>query len=391
MCVNSLVKYLLCVCCLFISLGVMGQDIASLRSQQLKLMKELHTTKKLLKQAQKNVDISLSQLKLIKNSIRQRRKLITKYQLQLDIYNECINDYNFVITSLDQDVSKAKKSYEIFLNNMNLEGASDKNFVSVLTSKNFKEYYQKEGVLAQYQKIQTSKITLINSLSVTIKQSQILMYKKREEMLKLANKVKRECDILDNEYTIENSFYQNLKDKERELKTIVVQQNGIADRLKREILEEGGDSSFSSKSNMLYQKGFEKRKGVLKWPVKGVVIDHFGVHRHSVMKGLKVNNKWITISTLPNEKVQVVYDGVVTAVIAIKHGNLSVFVRHGSYITVYSNLKSVYVKKDQKIKAGATIGNVYSDNSGGGNALLKFQIWKLTNCLDPEDWLTRVI
>ncbi|QZT35998.1 peptidoglycan DD-metalloendopeptidase family protein [Halosquirtibacter xylanolyticus] len=356
-----------------------------MRKQQRKILRELKTTQKLLNQAQKNADISLSQLKLIKNSIRQRQNLITKYEDQIKIYNSCIEDYSYVITSLDNDLTQAKESYSKFLNKMNLEGSPDQKLITLFTSKDIKDFYMKEGEAAQYQKIQTRKIMFISSLAETISRSKVLMKKNRDEVEQMTHSVSHECKILNNEFVIENSYYQNLKDKERELTAIVSQQKSIATKLQKEVVSEGANKGYNNKT---LQKEFEKHKGKLIWPVDGVVIDHFGVHSHTIMKKLKVNNKWITISTLPKTKVKAVYDGVVTAVMAIKHGNLSVFVRHGSYITVYSNLKTVYVKKNQTIKLGKTLGDVYTDSHNGTNTLLKFQIWKMTECLNPEDWLS---
>ncbi|MDC1105677.1 peptidoglycan DD-metalloendopeptidase family protein [Prolixibacteraceae bacterium] len=361
-----------------------GQDISSVRKQQRKILRELQTTQKLLNKAQQNADISLSQLKLIKNSIKQRQNLITRYEDQIMIYNNCIEDYNYVISSLNEDLTKAKQSYSQFLNKMNLEGATDQKLVTLFSSKNIKDFYMKEGEAAQFQKIQARKIKFISSLSKTISRSKERMQKNRDEVKQMTHKISHECKVLNNEFVIENSYYQNLKDKETELTAIVSQQKSISIKLRRKVVSEGANHSGNNKA---HQFEFEKHKGKLTWPVDGIVIDHFGVHHHTVVKKLKVNNKWITISTLPKTKVKAVYDGIVTAVMAIKHGNLSVFIRHGNYITVYSNLKTVYVKKNQKIKLGEKIGDVYTDKTNGTTTLLKFQVWKMTECLNPEEWL----
>jgi len=60
-----------------------------------------------------------------------------------------------------------------------------------------------------------------------------------------------------------------------------------------------------------------------------------------------------------------------------------VMVRHGSYISVYCNLKSVSVRKGQKVSTRQPLGTVGSDN------ILQFQLRRETAKLNPEVWLGR--
>ena len=64
-------------------------------------------------------------------------------------------------------------------------------------------------------------------------------------------------------------------------------------------------------------------------------------------------------------------------------GMWNVLVRHGAYISVYCNLKSVSVHKGQKVSTRQALGSVGSDN------ILQFQLRKETAKLNPEAWLGR--
>ena len=73
----------------------------------------------------------------------------------------------------------------------------------------------------------------------------------------------------------------------------------------------------------------------------------------------------------------------------VSGGNTAVIIRHGIYLTVYSNLVNVQVKSGDKVSVKQTIGTVATDNEDGDKTVLKFQIWKENVKLNPEDWIAR--
>ena len=90
----------------------------------------------------------------------------------------------------------------------------------------------------------------------------------------------------------------------------------------------------------------------------------------------------INIQGKPGCVARSIYDGEVSAVFGYG-GMWNVLVRHGAYISVYCNLKSVSVHKGQKVSTRQALGNVGSDN------ILQFQLRKETAKLNPEAWLSR--
>jgi septal ring factor EnvC (AmiA/AmiB activator) len=131
---------------------------------------------------------------------------------------------------------------------------------------------------------------------------------------------------------------------------------------------------------------FAASKNRLPWPVKsGFVSDHFGVHDHAVLRGVKVENHGIDIQTDAGEPVRAVYDGVVRDVSSLPGMGSMVAIQHGEYFTIYAKLGSVSVREGQKVKAREPIGTVAADSDG--TAELQFQVWKNYSKLNPEAWL----
>jgi septal ring factor EnvC (AmiA/AmiB activator) len=61
--------------------------------------------------------------------------------------------------------------------------------------------------------------------------------------------------------------------------------------------------------------------------------------------------------------------------------------RHGSYLSVYSNLASVSVQAGQKVDTRQEIGTVFTDKEDDNKTVLKFQLRHEYNKLDPEQWI----
>ena len=121
-----------------------------------------------------------------------------------------------------------------------------------------------------------------------------------------------------------------------------------------------------------------------------MITDHFGEHPHSVLKYVVVRNAGVDITTQANAKARCIFKGEVTKVVAIPGGNIAVIIRHGNYLTVYSNLSEVFVKAGQQVEGKEEIGSIFTDPNDDNKTVLKFQLWKENTKLDPEDWLKRM-
>ncbi len=84
-------------------------------------------------------------------------------------------------------------------------------------------------------------------------------------------------------------------------------------------------------------------------------MSHFGQYNVQGLKGVTLDNKGINIQGKPGCVARSIYDGEVSAVFGYG-GMWNVLVRHGAYISVYCNLKSVSVHKGQKVQYPPGIG-----------------------------------
>ena len=140
---------------------------------------------------------------------------------------------------------------------------------------------------------------------------------------------------------------------------------------------------FSSVDRMM-NGGFEANRGRLPMPITGgyKVVSHFGRYNVEGLHGVTLDNKGINIKGSPGCMARSIYDGEVSAVFGYS-GSMVVMVRHGAYISVYCNLRSVCVSRGQKVSTRQALGSVGTDN------ILQFQLRRETSKLNPEAWLGR--
>jgi septal ring factor EnvC (AmiA/AmiB activator) len=132
---------------------------------------------------------------------------------------------------------------------------------------------------------------------------------------------------------------------------------------------------------------FSNNRGKLPWPVgKGVICETYGEHEHPAIKGFMMFNNGVEICCTKGTQARAVFDGEVTGIAVSPTGGKLVIIRHGEYLSVYSNLTDVTVKTGQKVNVKQVIGTVAHDEEEG-KTNMNLQIWKGQKTMDPSGWL----
>ena len=118
---------------------------------------------------------------------------------------------------------------------------------------------------------------------------------------------------------------------------------------------------------------------------KASVLREYGVYTHP--SGGKVMNNGIEILTSQGSSVRSVFQGEVSKVFTGPNQLKVVMVRHGDYITVYTDLENVTVKEGNKVATKQKLGTVHTNDEN--KAEFNFQIWKVNECQNPRNWLAK--
>jgi len=128
----------------------------------------------------------------------------------------------------------------------------------------------------------------------------------------------------------------------------------------------------------------------LPWPIKsGLVVKHFGVHKHEKERKVRVSNNGIDILVAPSEMVRSVAAGKVKAIVDLPGQNTTLIMDHGSFYSVYSNIRDVKLQMGSEVMSGEAFAKVARNK--GNLSKLHFELWKGTEKVDPEKYLSGML
>lgn len=131
---------------------------------------------------------------------------------------------------------------------------------------------------------------------------------------------------------------------------------------------------------------FASNKGRLPMPITGSynVVGHYGNYSVAGLKNVTLANKGIDIRGQKGCSARAVFDGTVSAVFQYA-GSYTIMIRHGNYISVYSGLSNISVRKGQTVKTRDPLGAVIPN--ADGHHVLHFQLRTTSTPLNPEVWV----
>jgi len=132
---------------------------------------------------------------------------------------------------------------------------------------------------------------------------------------------------------------------------------------------------------------FEENQGRLRWPVDGAVTEGFG-NRVDPIHGTETYHPGIFIATQPESEVRAVFTGTVSGIDFVPGYGTYLVIRHGDYLSVYSNFSSLAVTEGDVVQEGDVLGRAGTDDEprGAGLFFAVFDRSKDTS-VDPTAWL----
>jgi septal ring factor EnvC (AmiA/AmiB activator) len=401
---------------------VFAQSIKTLKEKEKKLKNQMSSIDKKLSATQKSAKQGLQELERLNADIEYRDMLIDRRSREILGFTHQIDSLNRSISALSEKYDIKRKKYADMIYYAYITKSQQDKFLYILASKSFQEGYRRFQYLSSLAELRKQQsITLSKTRQdIQAKRDKVnLLKEKTEGLLKEQEKEKEYALFQKNE---KSKLVASLRSKEKELKEELRRQQVAADNLNKKIQDmvakqaaaaaerarkqaaqkkktttQSKTTTTTSKTTSSYALsneesviagGFEKNKGLLPWPVKGVITGKFGNQPHPVLKDVVVNNKGVYITaSVQGAKALSVYNGVVSQCFSVPGGNNAVIVRHGNYLTVYANLTQIYVKNGQKITKGTPIGKIYQETNS--KTVLFFQVWKEKTLLNPQLWLKK--
>ena len=432
---------LILLCCALFAKGGYAQKSSAVRKleqQRKEALADIEQTNQLLQETSKSAKSSLNRLNLLSKQILSRKKVISLLNQELDEIEKELMTIQGEIRRLRGQLCEKQENYGKSMRGLYKRHSAQDKLLFVLSAETFSQSLRRIRYLQEYadwQKRQAKEI-IAKQQEIDLKKQE--MEKTRAEKRALLGTRQEESKKLQSEEAVQKEEVQQLNKKQKDLKAELRKKQKQAEALNRQIekliAEEiaraeaearaarekaeraareqaakrkssGGNTADKpmreervaatkggyamTKEERQLSDNFGSNRGKLPYPVTGryTVVATFGEQQHSELKYVRTSNSGIDIQTAPGADARAVFNGVVTRVFVVPGYNNSVIVRHGNYLTVYSNLSQVYVKAGDAVSTRQALGKIYSDPEEGQATILHFQLWKEKTKLNPLPWL----
>lgn len=400
-----------------------SQDRQKLENEKAKIEREINAINAILKETKNTKRLSASELSILKKKIASRQKLINNISQQMNMLNGEIRNTQKSIVEINQEINVLKQDYAKMLRYAQKNRTSTDKILFIFSSKNYRQAYQRYVFFRQYGDMQKNMIRNIQSKSDELekKTSELSIKKKNQESL--LQQEERNKESLTKEQKVKQNNINQLSRKEKQLSKQIKEKQARRKKLQNEInaaiaaevrkqaaiaaktkkaneenakTSEGKSEDKASKAKQYVMSAtpeevklsntFSANKGKLPWPCEqGVVTSNFGKHPHPDIKGITIDNNGIDIRTPKGAAIRAVFEGVVSKIFKGPNGQSVIILRHGDYLSVYTNLTSVNVSLGAKVATKQTLGRVYTNNDNVSE--FNFQVWKGNTILNPSSWI----
>ena len=419
------------------SIAVFGQQsnaVKQLEKKRKATLAEIESTNQLLKETKATAKNYLKRLNLLTQQIESRKKVIGLLTEEMAAIDKEIAGIRRQIVDLEWELRDKQENYGKSIQHLYKRNRSQDKLLFILSADNFAQSLRRIRYLREYadwqkkqaeeivkkrdeiagkrkelEETRASKASLLGTREAENKQLAVeeanqqkevkALNKKQKELQAELKKKRAQAQALNKQ--IEKLIAEEIAKAEEEARRAQAQANRSGSKGKAS--DKAGSKQPTGEERVAESKGgyamtkvekqlstnFASNRGKLPYPVNGrhIIVGRFGQQQHQELKHVQTNSNGIDIQTSPGTDARAVFNGVVTRVFVLPGYNNSVIIRHGNYLTVYSNLSQVYVKAGDKVTTKQAIGKIFTDTEDGNSTVLHFQLWKERTKLNPEPWL----
>lgn len=414
---------------------------AEYEKQQKDLQKRIKETEQMISDNNKSVRAQSHDIKLREQEIGHRQQLLNTMSDEIDAIAYEEDSLKTVISDLQKSYEAKKQKYGLAMRHLYKSRSGYDELLFILSANSMFETVRRMRYLRQYSDWRKQEALEIEKQRLASETAKNELSKTREERQEVLANIELERQSLAKKQAQQEAALASLKKRNQELQTELAkdqkQQAEIERKIQQMIDEErrkaaeaerkkaeaekkaaakssksttssskttassstsktsattssgapkssSGDAAKTSPApvnNVALTGSFRQNKGKLQYPVDA----SYAILRH--FKEKNDGNVSITISSAKGANACAVFDGTVLRV-SRSSDDYTIIIKHGDYMSVYSNLSSVSVKEGQTVKTRQTIGKLKSDVDNRRGELM-FWIYGKTDAENPQAWLKR--
>ena len=375
-----------------------AQSKAQLETDKAKVEQELKKLSGDLNKAKKNSKANQQQINLLDKKIGERTKLINNISGQLNLLGMQMEQTQDSMRLMQSQVDSMKREYAHVVRVLYGERGNLDKQVLVLDTKSYNTAYLRAKYFRDYSRYRKRQAAYIRQKEQVLHDAGVDLARQQRETTSLLAQEKKQKDQLAKEQKERQQSLKKSKQQEKDLQAQInkkeKQKKQLQQQIQKIINEEIAKSNKSTGSSASGSAGkavdvalsndFVSNKGRLPWPVSYTkVAREYGRYTHS--SGGQNMNNGIDLVCKSGTSVQCVFNGTVSRVFTCPNGTKGIIVRHGEYMSVYTNMGSVTVSEGAKVSTKQNLGTVYTNSDGSAD--FSFQLWKGTSSQNPRTWL----
>lgn len=408
-----------------------SKKVQQLEQQRKEAIKAIEKTDRELSRVKNDKNKKQQEAALLKKKVAQRQELVVALDNEIKELSSDIDSLARQEQVLRTEEEKRKAAYEHSVLALQKRKSSTDRMLFVLSASAFDEAIRRMRFVSQYanahkraaQELKETRTALEHTrqaIEVNRKSKSQLLVQREQEKAQLEKERKQRIGEVTQLQGQEKDLQQQRKKQQQQVAALnrkieqqIAAEIAEAERKAREEeerrkrLAEGKDKTVTGKEPVPEERkaatkggypmtaeerrlggSFAQNKGNLPAPVNNNyrIIGTFGVQQHNELSRIQTNNNGIDLEVPQGTSARAVFEGKVTSVFVIEGNKAAIIIRHGNYLTVYSNITGVTVRKGQQVKAHQVLGKVAID-SFSNKAILNFQVWHERSKQNPQAWI----
>ena len=378
-----------------------GQSKAQLEKDKARVEQEIKKLNGDLSKAKKNSRNTQQQLQLLDKKITQRTKLINTINGELNLLGIQMERTQDSINLMRTQVDSLKQEYAKVVRTLYGERGNLDRMVLLLDTKSYNTSYLRTKYFSDYSRYRRRQAGVIKLKEEELHDAGVQLAAQQRQTTTLLAQEKKHKDELARERRERQQNLKKSKQQEKDLQAQInkkeKQKRQLQQQIQKIINEEiakarkakntgtsSASSSAAGNADVALSNDFASNRGKLPWPVTYTkVLREYGRYTHS--SGGQNMNNGIDLQCKSGSSVQAVFNGTVTRLFICPNGTKGLIIRHGNYMSVYTNLATVTVNEGAKVSTRQNLGTVYTNSDG--TAEFSFQLWNGTSSQNPRQWL----
>lgn len=363
------------------------------------LQQQIKQDQNRLRKAAEAEKATQEKLESLQREIALREELVSTYQQRLTQLEEERKALRDTLKHLERQLDDLQDEYRSrVVHAYKYDRIPD--LALVLASRSINQMLVRIRYLQRFAQQRRAQRSDVRRAATNVRESRKQLKEKQEETQELLAEAKIERKNLQALKADRQQVIRELRSRRSELKEEIQEKQSQARQLEEQIRQIAAKVERRRRQQSEEERAeqeaisadlsaaFQENKGDLPWPAEGAITEPFG-NQVDPVHGTKTYHPGILIATNPEQQVQAVFRGTVGGVDFVPGYGTYLVIRHGEYMSVYSNFSTLFVSEGQTVDAGEIVGLAGTEQEPRGAGVF-FAVFdrEESASVNPTTWLT---